>query len=339
MTPPISIVILNWNGWPDTIECLESLYQINYPNYDVIVLDNHSKDDSLEKIREYCEGKQITYSNFFEYEDTNKPLKIYEITKEESDNFQGNEGCFNELPSNKKLTLIKNKRNDGYAEGNNIGMSYAMKNNPQYVLLLNNDTVVTKDFLKELINTVENQENVGIVGPKIYYYHQPNVINSAGGKILWNLGTGINLGMGEEDNEHYSNISECEYLMGACILIKTSLIKEIGFLDKKFFLLLEDTEYCVRAKNAGYNILFVPSSTVYHKEGISGKQDALNVYYFNRNRLLLVRKHQNGYKKVAYIIYISLRVFTALIIYLIKIEGVNVKSAFKGWKDGLTETN
>jgi len=103
MNPLVSIIILNWNGWQDTLECLESIYQINYPNYHVILVDNHSQDQSLEKIREYCQGKIATESKFYTYNPENKPLTLNELTKKEAEE----EISKIEMPDN-HLTLIKN---------------------------------------------------------------------------------------------------------------------------------------------------------------------------------------------------------------------------------------
>ena len=143
MNPKVSIIILNWNGWRDTIECLESLYQITYPNYDVIIVDNGSEDGSIQKIKEYAESKIKVESKFFEYSSENKPIKIIEYTREEAEAGGGKEKEITDLPSNKKMIIIKNEKNYGFAEGNNIAMRYALKAlNPDYILLLNNDTVV-----------------------------------------------------------------------------------------------------------------------------------------------------------------------------------------------------
>ncbi len=133
MNPKVSIIILNWNGWEDTLECLESLYQITYPNseaisvnalrvsgkgcYDVIVVDNGSEDESVEKIREYCKGKIKVESKFFEYSCENKPIKIIEYRREEAEAEGGKEKEIDDLPSNRKLILIKNEKNYGFAEG------------------------------------------------------------------------------------------------------------------------------------------------------------------------------------------------------------------------------
>ena len=91
MNPKVSIIILNWNGWRDTIECLESVYQITYPSYDVIVVDNGSEDESIEKITEYCKGKIEVESKFFEYSSENKPIKIIECTREDAEAGGGKE--------------------------------------------------------------------------------------------------------------------------------------------------------------------------------------------------------------------------------------------------------
>jgi len=122
MNPKVSIIILNWNGWKDTIECLESLYQITYPNYDVILVDNGSEDESIEKIKEYCEGKIMVESKFFKYDPSNKPIKIIEYTREEAEGGGGKEKKITNLPSDKKMILIKNEKNYGFAEGNNVGL-------------------------------------------------------------------------------------------------------------------------------------------------------------------------------------------------------------------------
>ncbi|HPX78023.1 MAG TPA: glycosyltransferase, partial [Methanobacterium sp.] len=135
MNPEVCIIILNWNGWKDTVECLESLYQNKYDNYKVILVDNASEDESLEKIAEYCQGRIELSSTCVEYQRDNKPLSFIQIDGEEVNR------KFNTLDY--KLLLIKNRENQGFAIGNNIGMRFALNNfNPDFFLLLNNDTVL-----------------------------------------------------------------------------------------------------------------------------------------------------------------------------------------------------
>ena len=115
--PRVAIIILNWNGWGDTVECLESLYRISYPNYDVIVVDNGSEDESVQKIREYCEGGIEVESKFFEYSRENKPIKIIEYTREGAEAGGGKERGIVDLASNGKMMIIKNKKNYGFLGG------------------------------------------------------------------------------------------------------------------------------------------------------------------------------------------------------------------------------
>ncbi len=154
--PRVVIVILNWNGWTDTINCLSSMHNAKYKNYFIVVVDNDSADDSYQRIRDYY-GDVIGPSSV-------GPTKILEYTKEEAELGGGREQEITDLPSNKRLIMIKNSRNLGFAGGNNVGIRYALKAlNPKYILLLNNDTFVDQTFLSELVETIEADEKIGSV--------------------------------------------------------------------------------------------------------------------------------------------------------------------------------
>ena len=161
MKPLISIIILNWNGWKDTVECLESLFQITYSNYSVILIDNGSVDDSLEKIHNYCNGILRVESSFFKNNPNNKPIKIFEFSRRESEINDWKKNDFENIPSDRKLILIKNEKNYGFAEGNNIGIRFSLSNlKPDYIMLLNNDTVVDNFFLQYLTEKMANNESM-----------------------------------------------------------------------------------------------------------------------------------------------------------------------------------
>lgn len=282
-TSNVVIIILNWNGWQDTIECLESVYQIEYPNFNVILVDNNSQDHSLDKIRDYSTRKLKVESEFIENKTKKKPLKLEEYAEDE-----------NPLEMNSPdLILIKNKENYGFPGGNNVGIRFALQNlDPDYILLLNNDTVVDRNFLKGLVHFGEFNKDVGILGPKIYYYDDPKVIWSAGCKISWKLARGIQIGSGERDQGQYDTESEVEYVSGSAFLIKTEVIREIGLMDDAYFLYFEESDWTLRANKANYKSLYVPESKVWHKVSKSGggisKPDGL--YYITRNRWIFMKK-------------------------------------------------
>ena len=165
--PTVSIIVLNWNGWENSIECLESVYKIDYPSYHLILVDNASKDESIAKIREYCDGKLKPVSNYVSYTDQNKPITVREIDYNEIDETDWEDMFVNNGSNHENsLLFLKNDENYGLAGGNNIAIKFAMdKINPDYVLLLNNDTVVDKKFLNELIQVAQKDSENRIYRP------------------------------------------------------------------------------------------------------------------------------------------------------------------------------
>ena len=268
--PKTYIVILNWNTWEDTIECLESLYKIDYQNYEVIVIDNSSTDDSIQRIKDYCEGKITINSKYIKYDPTNKPLYVEEITNTEAKKNIDNERL-SMIPPDRRLILIRNDKNYGFAEGNNIGIRYALQDNAEYILLLNNDTVVDKDFLKELVNVMEKDRKVGIAGSKIYDYYNPKLIQCSGGEINWKIGK-IKEYTWIEDDKDVDKPIERDFVWATSALIRREVFEKVGLLDPYFFFGIEEYDLCARAKKAGFKVVYVPSSKIWHKKGASAKK-------------------------------------------------------------------
>jgi len=308
-TPKVSIIILNWNGWEDTLECLESLYQITYSNYVVILVDNGSEDESIAKLKEYCEGKIKLESKFLEYSSKNKPIKIVEYTREEAEADGGKENTIAELPSNKKLILIMNDKNYGFSEGNNIAVRYALEVLTfEYVLFLNNDTVVDREFLSELVKIAESNEKVGIVGPKILYYNfcgRDDVISFVGADLtIWNLKE-KRYGAGEIDKGQFSEAREVDKIEGSCMLLKRTLLDKIGLFDPDYFTYWEESDLCFRAAKKGFKLLYVPNAKIWHKEAtsIGGTKSSYYMYYMTKNQFLFLKKNATRFQLLSFLIY------------------------------------
>lgn len=297
MNPKVTIIITNWNGWQDTLECLESLYQIKYPNYDIILVDNNSEDNSILKIKEYCEGRIKIKSKFLKYNPNNKPIEVIEYTNEESEN-----EC-NSI--NKGIILIKNNANYGFAEGNNIGIRYALNSsNSDYVLLLNNDTVVDKKFLEELVKVSESDTTIGFVSPKTYYYNFDNrhdVINFAGGSLNMFKGQSQSIGANEIDKGQYDKIKTVEYGEGSCLLIKREVLEKIGLFDTKYFAYWEEADLCTRGHKAGYRSIYVPKAKIWHKVSAS-TDDPTKLYYYTRNKFWFMQKYSNRMEYLSFLL-------------------------------------
>jgi GT2 family glycosyltransferase len=216
-SPKVSIIILNWNGLEDIIECLESLKKITYPNYEVIVVDNGSQGDDVKVLRE-------------KYQDY--------------------------------IHIIQNEKNYGFAKGNNVGIRYALDKGTDYVLLLNNDTVVAPDFLDEMVKVAESDERIGIVCPKMYRYFQPEQVCFDGGvriHLLWSTMTERL----RPDDERPT--VDTEFATGAAMLIRRKTLEQIGLLPEEYFFGVEDMDYSLNALRNGFRIAVARRAVVWHK--------------------------------------------------------------------------
>lgn len=246
----VFIIILNWNGIKDTLECLASVKGIGYQNFRIIVVDNGSTDGSPDAIRR----------------------------------------CHSDI------SLLETGRNLGYAEGNNVGIRHALKHGADFILLLNNDTVVDPDFLTKLMEATEQYPEFVVLGPKIYYYHEPDRIWCAGNKWTgWKTGF-KQVGDGDIDGPGYNEITETDYIIGCALFAKREVFERIGLLDPRFFLTYEETDWCYRARKAGYRCLVVPGAKIWHKVATSmgGAGSPLQEYFYTRNLLLWAERHLPG---------------------------------------------
>ena len=140
------------------------------------------------------------------------------------------------------VPILKNYSNLGYAGGNNVGIRYALNDNCDFVLLLNNDVIVTKEFLNVLVETSVNHKEIGIVGPMLYF-SQDYRINFAGGFINSKTCSCFIRGYDEKDIGLFRETDEVDYISGACMLVKREVFEKIGLLDERYFLLWEETAF------------------------------------------------------------------------------------------------
>jgi hypothetical protein len=316
--PRVSVIILNWNGWEDTKECLESLAKITYPNFETIIVDNASTDGSRKYLRdlEIWKFRDLDKNqNKKKRKSSSKFLNLYKATPTSSRRSDLNYHQANNSERSISLKVIFNKKNLGFAGGNNVAIRQVLKEGKSdFILLLNNDTVVEKNFLNELIKAARNKEKAGILGPKIYYYNyrgKKNVIQSAGSVVNLYLGKFPSIEKLDEVDSRSVDVDKVkgvDSVIGACLLIKTKVVREVGFLDKSYFLLFEDTDWCLRVKKVGYSVLYVPRSIIWHKKGQSVKKVS-EVYYYTRNLFWLEFKHANCFQLLCFLLNYFILVF------------------------------
>lgn len=304
--PRVAIIILNWNGWLDTIECLESIFQMTYHFFDIIVVDNGSDNNSVERIKEYADGKIDIESPLVSYSGGNKPIKYIEYTRREAEIEDFSRESPSAISKEKILIIIKNEKNHGFAEGNNIAIRYVLNYQiHKYILILNNDTVVDKSLLDNLVFQAESDERIGFVGPKTFYYNyhgRSDVINFAGGRLDITRGNSYPLGFNEVDQGQYDRIINVDYVEGSCFLAKKEVFEKIGYFDKYFFTYWEETDLCMRARNAGYRLVYMPKAKIWHKVASSSK-GKVKSFYFTRNRIIFVKRYATHFQLFCFFLY------------------------------------
>lgn len=288
MFPKVVIIILNWNGWRDTVECLESILRNDYPNYQVIVVDNGSTDGSVRRIKEK-----------FPY-----------------------------------ITLIETGSNLGYAGGNNVGISYALEQGADYVLILNNDTTIEPTTLTAMVE-VAKETGASVVGGLIK--------DSSDGKVLFAKSRYPAMMFYSEPQQDIPNQKwwESDRVEGSAMLLSCDLLKErwrsLGyFLDESLFLYCEEIELALWCRQVNRKSIVVGDAVVYHKVGKSsgGKGSPIQFYYLTRNRLLLARRYLcNPFKTFFFITYPLWR-FARAGFYIMKGRFKIARAILQGLFDG-----
>ena len=298
--PLVHIIILNWNGYEVTIDCLKSLLKIDYENYQILVIDNGSNDGSVAMIESFIEG-------------------------------------------NSKINLLALNRNYGFSGGNNIGIEHVLlKTDPDYLLLLNNDTTVESNFLTRMVSLGNSDNSIAAVVPKIMYFDSPTRIWYAGGYINKLSCMGEHFGKNQLDSPKYNTSKSIDFMNGCAMLLKASVIKKIGMLDDSFFANCEDTEMSYRISKAGYKIMYQPTALIYHKVSFSFKLSSSNWfgYYLTTRNLVKLQLKYN--KKKWYFIFGILYFISRWVIYLqlkfIMLREFTIcKYIILGVVDGITE--
>lgn len=217
---------------------------------------------------------------------------------------------------NGEIKIIRNEENLGFAGGNNVGIEDALKDGADYIIILNNDTIVDKNLVNELVKTAESDEKIGIVVPKIYFaagfeFHKDRYQKEERGRVIWYAGgimdwqnvIGHHRGVDEVDHGQYDRQEDTELTSGCCMLMKREMFEKVGVFDERYYLYYEDSDLSVRAKREGFKIIYAPKAVLWHKNAGSaeGSGSALQDYYITRNRLIFGTRYAPLRSKLALI--------------------------------------
>lgn len=246
------IVILNYNNSKDTIACLKSIENISYKNYKVIVVDNDSTNTEMSELNLYINNVKHIYN----------------------------------------CELIESGFNGGYGYGNNIGIMYALENKADYILVLNNDTIVDPNFLEPMVDCCELDEKIGICSGQIFYADQPDVFWFNGGTYNRCTGRVIHKDIGKTNKRQLPE-ENTTFISGCMWLVPIKIFKDVGVINEKYFMYVEDLEFTQRVLEKGYRLKVVENSRIYHSVGGSsgGEMSAFTIYWMTKNWLLFMKKH------------------------------------------------
>ena len=297
--PMVGIIIVNWELYSVTAQCLYSLRSLSYPNFRIVLVDNGSKDGSGKKLKE----------NFPE------------------------------------IDVLFNESNQGFTGGNNLGIQYALEIGLECILLLNNDTVITPDFLNILMDRMQKSQLLAIQ-PKIMYNHDRSIIWNAGGTYNRFFSKSITRGENKKDYGQYDHLKLTEWITGCCFLIKSSLVRQIGLLDEKFFMYHEDVDWSLKIRKLGNELGFEPSAVIYHEAGRSDKNrdnhgegvvSPFSHYQGVRNHLFIIRRHTKGLNLVGSWIYQIIKITGYLVYFLLRRRLIKFRYVLRGAVHGLTK--
>ena len=286
----VYIVLINYNGFDDTIDCVESIRGNKYKNYKIVIVDNHSTDDSQEKLKD-------TYS------------------------------------ASSDVILILSDANLGFSGGNNLGIKRAIEDKADYVMLLNNDTIIDERCIERLVSKSKQHEDSAFITGKILYYYEPKKIWFAGGEYEAHKGSGRHFGVGEIDRGQFNEEKELSFVCGCLVLMSRKCVESVGLMPEEYFLYGEDTAYSLEVTRKGLKIFYEPEAVIYHKVSAStSKISNLTGYYVIRNRLYIIKKYNQGISKQTAYVSTTLHVIKGIVKGKYKVQ--TMRKAYADFRKG-----
>ena len=285
--PKVFVITLNWDGRKWLGDCLSSILAMDYPNFEVVMVDNGSTDGSVQFVHETFPGVHV----------------------------------------------VETGSNLGYARGFNAGLEFAAQNGAKYFLIMNNDTVIDRNALTALIETMQNKPKAGFVTGKVYFYDRPNILQSVGKEedpVVW---SGNLIGFKEEDNGQYDEVAERTFIDDVFTLVSRSLYDEVGGYDPQYYLQSEEFDLQVRAKKKGWKFYYTPKAKIRHRVSMSmgGIGNPVGRYFDTRSGMVVMARHARFFKFARYYFYTGYKVTNSLLRGLAQLNMSKIKPRLTIW--------
>jgi len=280
----LAIVVLTWKDWKNTLACLESIYQQKFKNFKVFVIDNNSKDDTFDKIKDWSKNKIRIREDLIKHR--KKKINFLDLRKNKK---------LNKKDLIKyKYFFLENKKNLGCGYGHNTGYKIAIKYNFKYVARIDNDMIMPNNFFSNILSKLENRSDIQAISPKILYKFEKNKIWWRGTTIGNNLKIQRHLrnySYGEKDNKKFKGLVTTDAIAGCASIMRVDRLKRIGLSDPDFFYGPEDIEFSRRIYNKKESLVVDLDTKIYHAVTQSFRNlSKIRMYFEYKYRLLLIKK-------------------------------------------------
>jgi GT2 family glycosyltransferase len=280
--PLVYVIILNWNQLDLTLDCLRSLEKSDDAPFKVILVDNGSTGGSAVG---FANGTAQAIAAIYPH-----------------------------------VTVLPQAKNLGFCAANNIGIRRALGEAADYILLLNNDTLVAPNMLRLLVHACESDARIAMAGPLMFYYDRPETIAAAGGRVdleragYWNLHAGQRC-----PDPAGQPIENVDFIVSCGLLVRRAALERLGALDPRFFINGDDVDWGLRATAAGYHVVLVPAARLWHRVSAAiGPASPASTYYTTRNQFLIFGKHLQGWRRLRAWALIAVRTLRTLLAWSLK---------------------
>lgn len=290
-------------------------YSMNKPPVGVVIVNWNLKDSLRETLKSF---RKVNYPD----------LQI--VVSDNASTDGSPEMVRMEFP---EVHLLTREKGVGYAKGASLGMA-ELVHKTKYIFSTTNDVIVDPEILNILVDYAEQHPEAGVLGTKIYFFDRPDVIWHAGARIHPLHGHSYTLGWMRKDHPRYDKIRECEFVCGCGFLLRTEVLRQVGFFKDDLVFYAEDAELCYRIREAGYRVVYVPTARMWHKvDATLAKNRAVQLQYSTRNSLYLLKRHRIAYYPLTLWVYLFMVCPSKMLFFALCLRWANVRGIYRGIRD------
>jgi len=288
---------------------------MNRPLVGVVIVNHNLKDSLRETLQSF---KQVNYPD----------LKIVVSDNASTDGSQ--DMVKTEFP---EVQLLAHAQEQGYARAASLGMA-ALADQTKYIFSTTNDVIVAPDMLDVLVDYAENHPKAGVLGTKIYFFDRPNVIWHAGGRVNPLHGHTYHFGWERRDHPRYDKVRECDFVTGCGFLLRSDVVKTIGYFNEDLIFYSEDADLCYRVREQGYRVVYIPGAKMWHKVSTTlAKNRPLQLRYSTRNGLYLLQRHKAGLYPLSLLINLFIVCPFKMALFALLLRWKNSLGIYRGIRD------